>query len=178
MQLTCPHCLRTLEITGDPPAFCAYCGQSLSRQKLVSTAEFSDGGATQPPADTPAPGDAAIPQLVGGYRLLRQIGRGGMGTVHEAEEIASGRRVAVKLIARRFDSSGQTIERFRQEGRLASRIAHPRCVFVLAADEEAGQPYIVMELMPGATLQEMVEKQGPLPLWRLWNLYYDLRARW
>src|SRR5262249_1495241 len=51
----------------------------------------------------------------------------------------------------------------RQEGRLASLIAHPRCVFVFAADEEAGRPYIVMELMPGSTLQDLVDRQGPLP---------------
>src|SRR5262249_59338354 len=43
------------------------------------------------------------------------------------------------------------------------QIAHPNCVFVLAADEEAGRPYIVMELMPGTTLKDLVEQQGPLP---------------
>jgi hypothetical protein len=95
--------------------------------------------------------------------LLRALGSGGMGTVHEAEEIASGRRVALKLVARDVDTSDATLDRFRQEGRLASQIAHPRCVFVLAADEEAGQPYIVMELMSGATLQDLVDKGAPLP---------------
>src|SRR5262249_1537838 len=82
----------------------------------------------------------------------------------EAEEIASRRRVAVKLISRQFGASSQTVERFRQEGRLASLITHPRCVFVLAADEEAGQPYIVMELMPASSLQDLVEQKGPLPI--------------
>jgi hypothetical protein len=52
--------------------------------------------------------------------------------------------------------------RFRREGRWASAINHPRSVFVLAADEEAGQPYIVMELMPGPTLKDLVEEHGPL----------------
>jgi hypothetical protein len=55
------------------------------------------------------------------------------------------------------------VERFRREGRLASRIAHPRCVFVLAADEDEGRPYIVMELMPGATLADLLEERGWLP---------------
>jgi hypothetical protein len=162
MQLTCPHCSRILEITGEPPAFCAYCGQSLSKKTLLSTAAIDREAATLPPVDTPPPEVEKVPEIVGAYRLLRQIGSGGMGTVHEAEEIASGRRVAVKLISRRFDTSSHTVERFRQEGRLASLITHPRCVFVLAADEEKGQPYIVMELMTGQTLQELVEQKGPL----------------
>ncbi|MFQ3650375.1 MAG: protein kinase, partial [Gemmataceae bacterium] len=55
-------------------------------------------------------------------------------------------------------------ERFRREGRLASLVIHPRCVFVLGADEEAGRPYIVMELMPGRTLSDVVTAQGPLPV--------------
>lgn len=53
--------------------------------------------------------------------------------------------------------------RFRQEGRLASAITHPRCVFVLAADEEEGRPFIIMELMPGSNLQDLVREKGPLP---------------
>jgi serine/threonine protein kinase len=112
------------------------------------------------------PGDAdavALPATVGGYRLLRMLGAGGMGSVYEAEEAATGRRVALKLLAPDYADSPDAVQRFRQEGRLASAIAHPRCVFVLAADEEAGQPYIVMELMPGATLESLVAERGPLP---------------
>jgi serine/threonine protein kinase len=85
-----------------------------------------------------------------------------MGTVYEAEDAASGHRVALKLITPDF-ATPEAIERFRQEGRLASIVVHPRCVFVLAADEEAGQPYIVMELMPGQTLEDLVQQKGPLP---------------
>jgi serine/threonine protein kinase len=104
------------------------------------------------------------PLVIGGYRLIRPIGGGGMGKVYEAEEPDGGRRVALKLIAREYRSSRETVERFRREGRLASQITHPRCVFVLAADEEAGQPYIVMELMSGATLKDLVDQRGPLPV--------------
>ena len=103
------------------------------------------------------------PERIGGYRLVRLLGRGGMGAVYEAEDVESGRRVALKLIAAESVASPEAVERFRQEGRLASTIAHPRCVFVLAADEEDGRPYIVMELMPGETLQSLVERAGPLP---------------
>jgi hypothetical protein len=122
---------------------------------------------TLPPAAGPAApalSDEAgdLPLVVGGYRRLRRLGGGGMGEVFEAEDCATGQRVALKLLAPHFDATEDNLERFRREGRLAATISHPRCVFVLAADEDAGQPYIVMELMPGDTLKDLVERQGPL----------------
>jgi hypothetical protein len=82
---------------------------------------------------------------------------------YEGEEIGSGRKVAVKLIRPEYADSPETVERFRREGRLAGTIIHPRCVFVLGADESAGRPYIVMELMPGDNLADLVQRNGPLP---------------
>jgi hypothetical protein len=102
-----------------------------------------------------------MPAAVGGYRLLRLLGAGGMGRVYEAEG-PGGQRVAVKLLAPGVADSPTALERFRQEGRLASRLTHPRCVFVHTADQDAGRPYIVMELMAGATLKDRVERGGPL----------------
>ena len=103
-----------------------------------------------------------FPARIAGYRLIRKLGSGGMGTVFEAEDEAQAQRVAIKLIGRDHVSSAEAVERFRQEGRLASAVTHPRCVFVLAVDDHEGRPYIVMELMPGTTLQTLVEKAGPL----------------
>jgi uncharacterized RDD family membrane protein YckC len=85
-----------------------------------------------------------------------------MGTVFEAEESHFGRKVALKLVSPEIVASGEAVERFKLEGRLASAIAHPRCVFVLNADQENGRPFIVMELMQGSTLADLVQKQGPL----------------
>jgi uncharacterized RDD family membrane protein YckC len=162
MQVDCPYCHRTLDFSGDPPSFCAYCGKALTDLKLQSTAPFDPEAATLAPVE-PGDGAARVPDSVGGYRLVRSLGVGGMGTVYEAEDVASGRHVALKLISPNFVASKGAVERFRQEGRLASMIAHPRCVFVLAAEEEVGRPYIVMELMSGSTLQDLVKERGPLP---------------
>jgi hypothetical protein len=128
-----------------------------------------------PAADSPRPAAETValsghrrsavkesPRIVGGYRLIRQLGEGGMGTVYEAESLSSGQHVALKLISAGFDTSEQNVKRFLREGRLAGTITHPRCVFVLAANQEEGQPYIAMELMPGRTLQDLVREQGPL----------------
>jgi hypothetical protein len=154
-----------------------YCGQRL-RDDLAATRPLADepGSETQTRTFLPAkpdPADASAaegprppeptPQTIGGYRLLRLLGAGGMGTVYEAEVPDSTHRVAVKLLSSRLAASPTSVERFKQEGRLASQLTHPRCVFVLAADTDAGRPYIVMELMPGATLKDLVEQRGPLP---------------
>ena len=97
---------------------------------------------------------------VGGYRIVRHLGEGGMGSVYEATDDESGKRVAVKLLSTKLASNPISVERFRQEGRLASQLSHPRCVFVYDADADAGRPFIVMELMPGQTLKDVVEKKG------------------
>ncbi len=163
LQVECPLCRRTLQFSGEAPAFCAYCGNRLAEGHLSATAEFDPEAVTVPPAPGSAPSSDEAVEMVGAYRLLRPLGSGGMGRVFEAEEAGTGRRVAVKLVAREFAASAEALERFRTEGKLASAIAHPRCVFVLAADEDAGRPYIVMELMEGSTLKDLVDKRGPLP---------------
>lgn len=85
-----------------------------------------------------------------------------MGSVYEACSDDSGHRVAVKLLSPKLATSRVSVERFRQEGRVASQINHPRCVFVLRADADAGWPFIVMELMPGKTLKDLVDLSGLL----------------
>jgi hypothetical protein len=173
MKLECPHCHAVLEFSDRRPAFCAYCGRALAvgAEDVTlpprapggsSTDEFGSEAVTRPPAGTASHVADAAPKAIGGYRLLRQLGQGGMGAVYEAEDSLSGRHVALKLITSEFAADAASVGRFRQEGRLASQVVHPRCVFVLAADEEAGQPYIVMELMPGQTLHDLVEEKGPL----------------
>ena len=178
-RVTCGRCSRELDYSGeDRPQFCAFCGQSLATPPPEATLDGRTGSATVfEPVGTGERGDAtidyvpkvrsavraAVPERVKGYRLLRQLGRGGMGTVYEAEDSRHGRKVALKIIAPGYVDSAGAVERFRQEGRLASGLSHPRCVFVLEADEDDdGRPFIAMELMTGDTLQDLVEKGGPL----------------
>ena len=160
MQVVCSKCGKVLEYSGDCPSFCAYCGHALTDTSLNTPSGFDPEGLTQVGAGVGGSGTKL--RSLGGYQLTRALGSGGMGAVYEAQETASGRRVAVKLITPEFAGAGDAVDRFRQEGRIASMVAHPRCVFVLSVDEEAGQPYIVMELMPGSTLKDLVDRQGPL----------------
>jgi hypothetical protein len=173
MSFGCPRCGRALDFLGEPPRFCGYCGQPLPFPEPEATAAYLHEAATTPPNGSPEAAAAAptrgagedgfVIEAVGRYWLLRPLGGGGMGTVYEAEDSFSGQRVALKLLLPDFAESEEAVERFRQEGRLASTITHPRCVFVIAADEDAGRPYIAMELMPGPNLEELVEERGPLP---------------
>ena len=157
MTQTCPKCRRQLDFPGDPIAFCPFCGSSMTA--LPGTTDALDPDATLAPAR-----DARLemPERLGTYRLLRKLGQGGMGAVFEGEHESTGRHVAVKLID--AEATTDALERFRQEGRLASAVSHPRCVFVFAADEDEGRPYIVLELMPGRTLEDLVQERGPLPV--------------
>jgi uncharacterized RDD family membrane protein YckC len=99
---------------------------------------------------------------VGPYRIVRTLGRGGMGTVYEADEMDSGRRVALKVLEERLNDERER-QRFDREGRLAASINHPHCVFVFAASEIDGRPAIAMELMQG-TLADRLKAHGPLPV--------------
>lgn len=104
--------------------------------------------------------------LLGGrYRLLRRIGRGGMGVVHEALDPALDRRVAVKILHTGGDPEGADLqlERFRRETQALARIRHPNVVAVYDSGvDPGGAPFLVMELVDGVELQRLVEKYGAL----------------
>ncbi len=101
-------------------------------------------------------------KIVGGYRLMKMLGEGGMGRVYQAVD-ESGRMVAIKLLSQELSRSPEALDRFKLEGVIASAISHPHCVFVHRADEDCGTPFIAMELMTGQTLKDIVAKRGPLP---------------
>ena len=94
-------------------------------------------------------------QPFGPYRIVRPIGKGGMGQVYEAEEVESGRRIALKLLSRGLGDDEER-ERFLSEGRLAASLSHPNCVYVFGTSEIQGFPVIAMELVPQGTLKDLV----------------------
>jgi len=107
---------------------------------------------------------SALPRLVGGFRLVRELGRGGMGIVYEAHEIESGRIVALKVLAAELSVSGEAFERFRREARLAASISDVRCVFVYGAHQIDDSPAIAMELVGGETLQDKITRGDVIPI--------------
>jgi hypothetical protein len=119
---------------------------------------------------------APIPKLqtVGEYRLIRELGQGGMGSVFEAEHIESGRRVALKLLSSRLPRTEETVERFIREARLSASLSHQRSTFIYGAGFHHDQPYIVMELMPGRNLKDICDEEGALPVARAVDYMLDV----
>jgi uncharacterized RDD family membrane protein YckC/tRNA A-37 threonylcarbamoyl transferase component Bud32 len=107
-------------------------------------------------------GYSEFPFEFGGYRLLGFLGRGGMGTVYEAEQIATARRVALKMLGQQLDSP-EMRQRFLREGRLAAGVNHPNSLYVFGSEEIEGVPVITMEIAGGGTLKDKLKKRGPLP---------------
>jgi len=106
--------------------------------------------------------------LDGKYRLVRLLGRGGMGAVHEAEHLGTGRTVAIKTILPALLESSAALERFRREARAAGRLRHPNIVdvtdFGVAHCEGSEVAYLAMEYLEGMTLQSLIRSRGALPV--------------
>ena len=100
--------------------------------------------------------------LGGRYRLIREIARGGMGTVWEAEDTLLDRHVAVKLLHPQFADEPEFLERFRREARAAARLSHPNIVSIydVGEDVETRTPFIVMELVEGGNLKDRIQRSA------------------
>ena len=107
---------------------------------------------------------SSLPRDAGGFRLVRELGRGGMGIVYQATELSSGRAVALKVLAADMEVSEEAFERFRRESRMAASISDSHCVFVYGAHQVDGRPAIAMELCPGETLEHRISKGNPIPV--------------
>jgi serine/threonine-protein kinase len=103
--------------------------------------------------------------LDGAYRLTRLLGQGGMGAVYEASHLASGKRVALKVMHRGLAAYPELLARFRREAKVTGELAHPHVVSVFGFGiAPAGEPYLVMEFLEGEDLQTRLERTGALPL--------------
>ncbi len=96
----------------------------------------------------------------GRYELSRLLGRGGMAEVFAAHDRALGREVAVKLLLDRFREDESFTRRFQDEARHVARLNHPNLVAVYDTGQDEGQPFIVMELVEGRSLQQAIEAGG------------------
>ncbi len=97
--------------------------------------------------------------LVGKYKVTREIGRGGMAAVYEAEHMSLGKRIAVKVLAQELSASTIVIERFFREARAAASVKSPHIVDVYDSGRlEDGRPFIAMELMEGESLYDRMAR--------------------
>src|SRR5262245_19936904 len=115
-------------------------------------------GGPRPAAAAEAPADAATGALgqLGDYRLIREIGRGGMGIVYEAEQISLRRRVALKVLPFAAGVDERQLRRFRTEAEAAAHMHHSHIVPVFAVGTERGVHYYAMQLIEGQSLATFI----------------------
>ncbi len=107
--------------------------------------------------------DAEGLDCLGEFRLVRELGRGGMGVVFEAEQISLGRAIALKVLTVERTRSAKSIERFRREAAAAGRLRHPLIVQIHGVGELDGRHFIAMEYIDGPNLAERIATQRELP---------------
>jgi hypothetical protein len=96
------------------------------------------------------------------YDVLEEVGRGGMGIVLKAFDPSLHRVVAIKVLAPQLATSGVARKRFLREAKAAAAVTHDHIVTIHAVDEAGGLPYLVMQYVAGLSLQERIDKEGPL----------------
>jgi serine/threonine protein kinase len=111
--------------------------------------------------------------LDGEYRLVRELGGGGMSRVFVAQEAALDRAVAVKVLAPELTGS-LSVERFRREIQLAARVHHPHIVPVLLVGEADGLLYYTMPYIVGESLRQRIRRQGPLSIAEVIRIMRDV----
>jgi TolB-like protein/tRNA A-37 threonylcarbamoyl transferase component Bud32/Tfp pilus assembly protein PilF len=138
----------------DATKFCGKCGAPL-------TADARMADSLTKTLATPLPVIAKDKLVAGKYRIIEEIGHGGMGVVYKAEDLMLKRCVALKFLPPHLADSVELKERFLNEARAAAALSHPNICVIHEVGESEGRPYIAMEFVEGETLRDKIHK-GPL----------------
>jgi len=140
----CPRCQTN---NPDTQSYCGNCGTQLTPQKNLSdvTKTIQD---PQPTLEK---------MIAGKYKIIEEIGRGGMGVVYKAEDTKLIRNVALKFLPAELIQDKQAKARFFQEAQTAAAINHPNICIIHEIDEAENQTFIAMEFIKGQTLKERIE---------------------
>jgi tRNA A-37 threonylcarbamoyl transferase component Bud32 len=171
--LACAPCRKRYNVTEYYPLKdyrCAHCKGELE----PTGEEFRKTAMDWPTVKAPLAGD---PRTLGKFRLVREVGKGGMGVVYEAMDTQLHRKVALKLMLTSPHADPQEIkldeERFIREARLSARLKHPNIVAVYEAGVLEGRRYLAMELVLGKPLSEW-RRQGSLTVRQQVSLLRDV----
>ena len=113
-------------------------------------------------------------QMLGPYRIISQIGQGGMATVYKAYQPSMDRNVAIKVLPSKLAESQEFIQRFQQEARIIAKLEHPHILPVFDYGENDGVTYFVMRYLDAGTLSDKMEKGRPLPVNVIDHLFTQL----
>jgi serine/threonine protein kinase/lipopolysaccharide biosynthesis regulator YciM len=122
----------------------------------VKTMIAMDPDDVRPVAGPDGEKDECSPRQLGDFRIIREIGRGGMGVVYEAEQISLGRKVALKLLPYAAMLDSRRLQRFKNEAHAAASLHHNNIVSVFAIGSERGVHFYTMQLIEGQTLAQII----------------------
>jgi serine/threonine protein kinase len=109
-------------------------------------------------------GGVHVKKQVGGYRLIRRIGEGGMGEVYLAEQLSMHRTVAIKILHQKWADDEEFRKRFLLEARAAGKLSHPNIIQVFDVGKYQGLYYFSMEYIDGVTVDDLIRHDGPIAL--------------
>ena len=113
-------------------------------------------------------------QMLGPYRIINQIGKGGMATVYKAYQASVDRYVAIKVLPSQLAESKEFAARFQQEARIIAKLEHPHILPVFDYGESQGITYFVMRYLEAGTLKDKMEAGRPLPLIEIDKIFTQL----
>jgi serine/threonine protein kinase/DUF4097 and DUF4098 domain-containing protein YvlB len=176
MDIRCPFCGEYLKGEALPGAgneiVCTKCHRPFSPAK-AQTLKYEEMPMALSPQDSSAAAQASsqVPEeevlpigtYVGRHRIVRLLGRGGMGTVYEAIQEPLNRRVALKVLAKRFSTDKHFIDRFNREAQALANLNHPSIVAIHDMGNEGGLCYFAMEFVDGVNLRQVLGQKKLAP---------------
>ncbi len=135
-------------------------------QSSGSGSDDSQGASAQRPVPHPLVGSR-----VGAYMITKRLGAGGVGEVFKGVDVMLKRDVAIKVLRRELASDPTFLERFRREAQLHAKLSHPNVASVHAFLHEGDTQFLVMEYVPGISLDEFIRSGGPVPAERALSIF-------
>lgn len=174
VALHCPYCQKTIRLKLPRSGrFSPRCPQCAKRFSLIVHDENGEQVEIQPlnpvaaePNATVHPGSSGparpveIPKLLGGYELIQQIGKGGMGTVYVARQLSLQREVALKVLKTDWNDDATFVTRFQREAHAAAQLSHHNVVQIFDVGKEGQFHYFSMELVRGTSLAKLIKQKG------------------
>ncbi len=117
-----------------------------------------------------------VGETLGNYRILRKLGKGGMGAVYLARDLSLEREVALKVISPELARNPGLMARFRVEAIAQAKLNHPNITAIHSFDQEKGTYYIVMEHVEGKTLKEVIKEKGKMPVQQALRVFSRILA--